>query len=107
MTDTSAEESSLHRVASVGEIEAGESSVVDVDGEQVALFRIDDEYFALSNVCPHQGGPLGQGRVEDECVYCPWHGWQFDVESGEHVQGDDTVPTYDVVVEDGEIHVRA
>ncbi|MFD1600022.1 Rieske (2Fe-2S) protein [Halobellus rarus] len=106
MTDTSAEEPSLHRVASVGEIEAGEASVVDVDGEQIALFHVNDAYFALSNVCPHQGGPLGQGRVEDECVYCPWHGWQFDVESGEHVQGDDTVPTYEVVVEDDEIHVR-
>ena len=106
MPDSSADDPSLHRVASVGELEAGDSSVVDVDGEQVALFHLNDEYFALSNVCPHQGGPLGQGRVEDECVYCPWHGWQFDVESGEHVQGDDVVPTYEVVVEDGDIHVR-
>ncbi|WP_144905563.1 Rieske (2Fe-2S) protein [Halobellus captivus] len=106
MTETSADESALQKVATTDELEPGSSSVVDVDGEQVALFNIEGEYFALSNVCPHQGGPLGQGRVEDNCVYCPWHGWQFDVETGEHVQGEDAVGTYDVVVEDDEIHIR-
>ena len=72
-----------------------------------AVTHYDGEYAALDNNCPHQGGPLGQGRVEDDCVYCPWHGWQFDVETGEHVQGEDTVGTYDVVVEDDGIFVRA
>lgn len=106
MSDTAANEPSLHRVADVADVEAGSSTVVDVDGEQIALFNVDGEYHALSNVCPHQGGPLGQGRVEDECVYCPWHGWQFDVETGEHVQGDSTVETYDVVVEGDELYCR-
>lgn len=106
MTETSENEPSLYRVATVDDLESGTSTVVDVDGEQVALFNVDGEFHALSNVCPHQGGPLGQGRVEDNCVYCPWHGWQFDVETGEHVQGEDTVGTYDVVVEDDEILVR-
>lgn len=106
MVDTGADDPSLHPVATVDEIEQGNSAVVEVDGEQIALFNLDGEYFALSNVCPHQGGPLGQGRVEDECVYCPWHGWQFDVETGQHVQGDDAVGTYEVVVDGDEIHVR-
>ena len=106
MSDT-ADDGTLHRVASLDELDQGDSSVVDVDGEQIALFRLEDGYYALSNVCPHQGGPLGQGRVEDDCVYCPWHGWQFDVETGEHVQGEDIVGTYDVVVEDDGIFVRA
>ncbi|WP_336023350.1 Rieske (2Fe-2S) protein [Halobellus salinisoli] len=105
MTET-ADDTALHQVATVAELEPGTSTVVEVEGEQIALFHVDDEYFALSNVCPHQGGPLGQGRIEDDCVYCPWHGWQFDVETGEHVQGDDAVGTYDVVVEGDQIHVR-
>lgn len=106
MTETSESEQSLHQVAPVAEIESGTSTVVEVDGEQIALFNVDGEFHALSNVCPHQGGPLGQGRIEDDCVYCPWHGWQFDVETGEHVQGEDTVGTYDLVVEDDDIYVR-
>ena len=90
----------------VDELTEGEPTVVDVDGTDVALFVVDGEYYALNNVCPHQGGPLGDGKVEDDCVYCPWHGWQFDVATGEHVQGEDTVGTYDVVVEDDGVFVR-
>ncbi|WP_081927529.1 Rieske (2Fe-2S) protein [Halobellus rufus] len=101
-----ANESSVHDVASVDELENDDVSVLDVDGEQIAVFELDGEYFAMSNVCPHQGGPLGQGRVENGCVYCPWHGWQFDIETGEHVQGDDAVPTYETFVTDGRVYVR-
>jgi nitrite reductase (NADH) small subunit len=50
----------------------------------VALFNVDGEFFALDGVCPHQGGPLGQGELSGCVVTCPWHGWQFDVRSGQH-----------------------
>ncbi|MGQ4555484.1 Rieske 2Fe-2S domain-containing protein [Halobellus sp. GM3] len=106
MSDTTADDTTLHRVADVDEIEEGDSLIVEVDDEQIALFVVDGEYYALSNVCPHQGGPLGNGRVEENCVYCPWHGWQFDIESGEHVQGDDVVPTYEVVVEGTDVSLK-
>ena len=105
MSDTLADDDSLRRVADIGDVPAGDSSVIEVDGERVALFNIDGEYHALDNVCPHQGGPLGKGRVEDNCVYCPWHGWQFDVETGEHVQGEDAAGTYDVVTDAGGIYL--
>jgi nitrite reductase/ring-hydroxylating ferredoxin subunit len=49
----------------------------------VALFNVAGEFFALDGVCPHQGGPLGQGILEGETVTCPWHGWQFNVCSGQ------------------------
>ena len=75
------------RVADIADCPAGASEHV-VAGRMVALFHVDGEYYALDGVCPHQGGPLGQGAVEtssDTCfVTCPWHGWQFDVRNGAH-----------------------
>lgn len=53
------------------------------DGTEVALFNLDGEIFALENICPHMGGPLGDGDVDGETVTCPWHGWQFDIKNGD------------------------
>ncbi len=50
----------------------------------VALFNVEGTLYALDGVCPHQGGPLGQGELNGCIVTCPWHGWQFDVRSGQH-----------------------
>ena len=55
-----------------------------VEGRIVAVFNVDGELHALDGVCPHQGGPLGQGNLEGPIVTCPWHGWQFDVRDGQH-----------------------
>jgi nitrite reductase/ring-hydroxylating ferredoxin subunit/DMSO/TMAO reductase YedYZ heme-binding membrane subunit len=56
--------------------------VVSVGGERVAVFRHDGKVSALSNVCQHQNGPLGEGRIIDGCVTCPWHGYQYLPETG-------------------------
>lgn len=96
---------SARRVCSVDDLVEDGAVVEDVDGASVAVFSIDGEVYALENVCPHQGGPLGEGKVEDGCVYCPWHGWQFDVESGEHVHGKATARSFPVSVDDGEVFV--
>jgi nitrite reductase (NADH) small subunit len=56
-----------------------------VAGERiVALFNVGGRYFALDGICPHQGGPLGKGELNGCIVTCPWHGWQFDVTTGQH-----------------------
>lgn len=96
-----------HAVASVEDLPEGSATVVEVDGEAIALVRAADGTFhALTNVCPHSGGPLGDGKVEGDSIYCPWHGYQFELATGEHAQG---LPleaeTYDVEVEDGEVLV--
>lgn len=88
-----------HVVCSVDEVSEESPHVSEVEDVEVAVFQIEDEYYALNNVCPHQGGPLGEGRVDDGCVFCPWHGWQFDVESGEHAQGLKTATSYPVTVD--------
>ncbi len=56
-----------------------------VAGERiVAVYNVDGELFALDGVCPHQGGPLGRGALAGCVVTCPWHGWQFNVRTGQH-----------------------
>ncbi|MBI4718531.1 MAG: ferric reductase-like transmembrane domain-containing protein [Planctomycetes bacterium] len=52
-------------------------------GERIAVFRYDGRISAISNVCAHQGGPLGEGKVVDGCVTCPWHGWQYRPADGQ------------------------
>ena len=58
------------------------AAVVAVNGERVAIFKFDGKVCALSNVCRHQNGPLGEGKIIDGCVTCPWHGYQYLPESG-------------------------
>lgn len=61
------------------------TSLECVAGERiVALFNVGGTFYALDGVCPHQGGPLGKGALCGAIVTCPWHGWQFDVTSGQH-----------------------
>jgi 3-phenylpropionate/trans-cinnamate dioxygenase ferredoxin subunit len=69
-------------VAAVDEIEAGGVRVVDVDGDEVAVFNIDGEYYALADVCTHDGGTLADGTVEGHEIECPRHGARFDVRTG-------------------------
>jgi len=69
-------------VCSVEQIPENRAVVVSLSGERVAVFRYDGKSSAISNVCRHQNGPLGEGRIIDGCVTCPWHGYQYLPESG-------------------------
>ncbi len=60
----------------------GEAKEVVLEGEVIAVFRYNNELFALEGMCAHQGGPLAQGKVADGCVTCPWHGWQYLLANG-------------------------
>jgi nitrite reductase (NADH) small subunit len=71
-------------IAQVAECPPGKAVERIAGGRVVALFNVDGMFYALDGVCPHQGGPLGQGRLTGQVVTCPWHGWQFDVTSGQH-----------------------
>lgn len=98
---------SRSKVGTVDEFPEGMGRVVQVEGRPVAVFRSDDELFAIDNSCKHKGGPLGEGMLVDEVVTCPWHGWQYDVTSGRKV-GDPSVGVerYEVTVEDGDVYVE-
>jgi methionine sulfoxide reductase heme-binding subunit len=60
----------------------GRARVVSLDGERIAVFRYQGKVLALSNVCRHQNGPLGEGKIVGGCVTCPWHGYQYSPETG-------------------------
>jgi nitrite reductase/ring-hydroxylating ferredoxin subunit len=86
-------------VGTVDEIPPGERKIVDVDGRSIGVFNVGGEYFALLNRCPHQGGPLCRGNTHGflrsagvgefhytragEIVRCPWHGWEYDLRTGQ------------------------
>lgn len=73
-----------YRVASVAELPVGGARECLAGDRIVAIFNVGGTIFALDGVCPHQGGPLGKGTLSGGVVTCPWHGWQFDVRSGQH-----------------------
>jgi len=84
------------------------AKVVMIAGERVAVFKYNGNVSAISNVCQHQNGPLGEGTILDGCVTCPWHGHQYQIESGASPPPfDEKVPTFDVKVEGGHIFVHA
>ena len=112
-----------HVVASVDEIPPGTRKLVDVNGRAIVVFNLSGDFFALNNRCPHRGGSLCDGiqtglvesKVPGEYCYsrpgemvkCPWHGWEFDIETGLH-PGDPHMKLKKVPVEvrDGEIWVE-
>jgi nitrite reductase/ring-hydroxylating ferredoxin subunit len=80
--------------------------IVTVSGERVAIFRYGDKLSALSNVCRHQNGPLGEGRILDGCVTCPWHGYQYLPDCGASPPPfTEKVPTYRLRLADGKVWV--
>ena len=95
------------KVLDAAALAPGQPALVSVDGRDVALFRRGDEVLAIGNECPHQGGSLCDGWVEGDIVVCPLHGWEFDLRSGGcmTVPGE-SVPRYDVTVEDGAVFLE-
>jgi nitrite reductase (NADH) small subunit len=70
------------KVASTSNIPLGQGTCVEVEGKRIAIFNVDGTYYAMDDVCPHQGGPLGEGELDGTTVTCPWHGWEYDVTTG-------------------------
>jgi nitrite reductase (NADH) small subunit len=93
------------RVGALADVPPREGRVVTVGGERVAVFRCDSGVRAVSNACPHAGGPLADGVVAGDTVTCPLHMRVVDLCTG--VVGDcaERVRVYDVVVEDGDIYL--
>jgi len=119
--------SETHTICSVDDLDPGERIVVQSEGKEIAVFNLDGEYAAYLNWCPHQGGPCCEGVVsgtreatydretrevslewvkEGRIMNCPWHGWEFDLETGECLSRRPVeLPSFPLSVEDGEIRV--
>jgi len=79
--------------------------LVKIGTTDIALARVADEFFALSNVCLHAFGPLSGGTLDGHEVMCPWHGWRYDLRTGHTDHPDADVRTYPVVARDGLVFV--
>ncbi|MFG0294253.1 MAG: Rieske 2Fe-2S domain-containing protein [Phycisphaerales bacterium JB050] len=89
-------------------IEDGRATVVcPASGERIAVFRDGDAYSAVSNVCAHQGGPLGEGVIVDGCITCPWHGYQYRPGDGQSPPPyTEKIPTYEVRIAGERVYVN-
>lgn len=72
----------FRKVATLAEVAAGTVKAVDLAGTMVALCRLEGTVYATAGVCPHRGGPLGEGTLEDGVLVCPWHAFRFDPRTG-------------------------
>lgn len=75
--------SEYRSVCRAEDIPPGSSRQFEIDGRSIALANVAGAIHAVDGLCPHRGGPLGDGHVEGSILTCPWHGWQFDVATGE------------------------
>ncbi len=86
-------------VCGVDEIEENRARITCLSGERVAIFKYDGKISAVSNVCQHQNGPLGEGKIVDGCITCPWHGYQYLPDTGGSPPPfTEKVPTFNVRV---------
>jgi len=97
------------RVAALSELPAGAARVFYFGGEQISLFNIDGQLYAIDNRCPHANGPLNEGEVQGNLITCPWHGSQFDLATGEPLRPPANRPlrTHLVRVDDGSIFLAS
>ena len=97
------------KVANVEDIPQGSARAFNVNGIEVAVFNLAGDFLAISNTCGHVGGPLAEGEVVGvEVVVCPWHGWEWNLRSGQNVADPDScLPCFACKVENGEVFVAA
>ena len=95
------------RVATTNDVATGELKLVETDGKRIVLYNVAGELYATDATCPHQGGPLGDGLLDDHIVTCPWHAWQFDVRDGHAVYDEGvSVGCYRVIVEGTDVLIE-
>jgi nitrite reductase/ring-hydroxylating ferredoxin subunit/DMSO/TMAO reductase YedYZ heme-binding membrane subunit len=93
-------------VCAVIDISENRARIVCVSGERVAIFKYDGKISAVSNVCQHQNGPLGEGKIVFGCITCPWHGYQYLPETGASPPPFvEKVPTFNVRVKNGRVWI--
>jgi nitrite reductase/ring-hydroxylating ferredoxin subunit len=95
------------KVGQVGALPEGRGATVQLkNGNEVALFNIDGNYYAIENFCPHKGFPLADSRTYGNTVECDLHGYRFDVRSGEcFTKSSCSIESYEVVIEDDWIKI--
>jgi methionine sulfoxide reductase heme-binding subunit len=98
------EQNGFHYVCKAGELEEGRAKMFCIGNERIAVYRYSNKLYAIHNVCKHQGGPLGEGKIIDGCITCPWHGYQYLPQNGQSPPPfKEKVSTYQVKLVAGEV----
>jgi nitrite reductase (NADH) small subunit len=98
----------FYTVCRTDELIPREGKLVEVAGKLIALFYYGGEYYAIDDVCPHMGGSLSEGAVENGIVICPWHGWRFRLADGAWADSPRLkIGCYPVRIVDGEVQIQA
>ena len=93
-------------VAASDAIADGKAVEVVVGDQILAIFRVDGKLHAMDGMCAHQGGPIAEGVVESGCVTCPWHGWQYELDTGiQTINRQPLQQIYDVREQAGSVQV--
>lgn len=101
------EDNGYVRVCHIDEIEEDRAKSIFVHGQNIAVFKYDGKVSAVHNVCKHQMGPLGEGKIVQGCITCPWHGYQYYPENGQSPPPfKEKVSTYNVRVLNNEVWVN-
>jgi nitrite reductase (NADH) small subunit len=96
----------LIQVGGLNEVPPGSVREVSHGDRTFALCNLDGKLYCLDGVCPHAGGPLGEGILQGEMLVCPWHGWEFSCVTGANDADEDlTVDQFPVTVENGRIFI--
>ena len=105
--DVDAADTGFVDACAIADIPESRARIVCLSGERVAIFKYDGKVSAVSNVCQHQNGPLGEGKILDGCITCPWHGYQYVPETGASPPPFvEKVPTFNVCVKNGRVFVH-
>jgi len=95
------------KACAVSDINENRAKIVTVCGERVAIFKYDGKISAVNNFCRHQGGPLGEGKIIDGCITCPWHGYQYLPANGQSPPPfTEKVETYQLKIEGDDIFIN-
>jgi nitrite reductase/ring-hydroxylating ferredoxin subunit len=96
------------KVTEKKDIPPGEMKEVELASEQVCIINVDNNYYAIGNVCTHQGGPLNEGMLDGHELECPWHLAKFDIRTGNVLAppSEKPEPSYDVKVEGTNILIK-
>ncbi len=98
----------LHKVGETSDVPPGTAIAVEINGQRLALFNIDGKFYAIDDTCPHSGGPLSEGDVDETAVTCPWHGASFSLADGSVLSppAEEDVTSYRVQVDGTEIMIE-
>ena len=84
----------------------GDRALVEADGREIVILRVDGGLHAFDNACPHQGNPLVEGEVLGDVLDCAYHGWRFDLATGACLVGDEPARHYPVDLVGGQLRIR-